>query len=305
MEHLGEILKGMYRDVVVRNDEPLSEHTSMQVGGKADLYVMPKHETALTDLVAALAELGIPYEVIGRGTNVIARDGGVRGVVIEVGKGLDAIAVDGGRRTVTAGAGAALSAVAGKAAEAGLSGLEPISGIPGTVGGALFMNAGAYGGEMSHVVTQARAYDVDAGRIRTMNLYEMRLGYRTSIFRSGRYVILSVRFGLKPKETKEIKAAMSGFRRRRNAKQPMDLPSSGSFFKRPEGAYAGQLIEEAGLKGLSVGGAQISEKHAGFIVNNGGATAADVLALMEKVRAAVRERSGFVLHPEPRIIGEG
>jgi UDP-N-acetylmuramate dehydrogenase len=304
MEHLGEILKGIYRDAAIKKDEPLSLHTSMKVGGKADFYVRPKREDALIDLVAALAESGAPYEIIGKGTNVIARDGGVRGVVIEVGKGLDRITVDQDRGIVTAGAGALLSAVAAQAADAGLSGLEPVSGIPGTIGGALYMNAGAYDGEISQVVLTARVYDIAEARVRSLNRYEMRLGYRTSIFRQGGYVILSATFGLKKSDQGTIKSDMRRFKRRRNSKQPTDLPSAGSFFKRPQGAFAGQLIEEAGLKGITAGGARVSEKHAGFIVNAGGATASDVLALMEKVQRAVNENSGYDLVPEPRIIGE-
>jgi UDP-N-acetylmuramate dehydrogenase len=297
--------KSLYGDVSVKADEPLSLHTSMKVGGRADYYIRPLSERAVIDVVNVLAELDIPYFVLGGGTNVVVRDGGFRGAVIGVGKGLDGVKIDAGRGIVTAGAGASLSAVAKKAAEAGLSGLEPISGVPGSVGGALYMNAGSYGGEMSQVVIQARSYDAGADRIRTMTLYETRLGYRSSVFQTGGpYVILSVTFKLAKGDPSAIRSEMRRYARRRAAKQPMDAASAGSFFKRPPGGYAGELIEKAGLKGLSVGGAQVSGKHAGFIVNAGGATASDVLSLMEKVREATFADSGVLLEVEPRVIGE-
>jgi UDP-N-acetylmuramate dehydrogenase len=308
--------EGIYRYAVVKEDEPLSAHTSLKVGGAADCYVIPRDEPALIDTIRTLREAGVPYYVLGGGTNVVVRDGGFRGAVIGTGRGLGAVGVDAERGIVSAGAGAALSVVAKKAAAAGLSGLEPISGIPGTVGGALYMNAGSYGGEMLQVVIQARVYDAEEDRVKVMSLYELRLGYRTSVFQtrpassadpkraSDPYAILSVTFALKRKDPGKIKAAMRKYARARGEKQPMDAASAGSFFKRPEGAYAGALIEQAGLKGLSVGGAQVSEKHAGFIVNTGGAKAADVLALAAKVRAAVLADSGYTLETEPQIIGE-
>jgi UDP-N-acetylmuramate dehydrogenase len=295
----------MYRDVVIKEDEPLSAHTSMKVGGRADYYIRPRGEQSLIGVINVLNELQIPYYLLGSGTNVIVRDGGFRGAIIAVGKGFDAVNIDVERGIMTAEAGAALAVAAKKAAEAGLSGLEPVSGIPGTVGGALYMNAGSYGGEMSRVVIQARVYDAEEDRSKVMSLYEMRLGYRSSVFQAvGNYVILSVTFRLKRRDPEVIKSDMRGYARRRNLVQPMDMPSAGSFFKRPSGAYAGALIESVGLKGVSVGGARISDKHAGFIVNTGGATASDVLGLMTKIQEAVRAGGGYDLEPEPRIIGE-
>jgi UDP-N-acetylmuramate dehydrogenase len=277
----------------------------MKVGGAADYYVMPRSEQAVIGVIDLLHERQVPYCLIGAGTNILVGDGGFRGAVVAVGKGLDAVYIEADRGVVTAGAGASLSVVAKRAAKAGLSGLEPISGIPGTVGGALYMNAGAYGGEMSRVVIQARIYDLEKRRIKVMNLYEMRLGYRSSVFQSnGAYTILSVMFSLGRRDIEAIHSDMRKFARRRNAKQPMDLPSAGSFFKRPEGDYAGALIEAAGLKGLRAGGASVSEKHAGFIVNTGGATAADVTDLMRKIQDRVYDHSGNRLEPEPIIIGE-
>jgi UDP-N-acetylmuramate dehydrogenase len=198
-----------------------------------------------------------------------------------------------------------MSVAAKKAAESGLSGLEPVSGIPGTVGGALYMNAGSYGGEMSQTVTQAKVYDAEKDEVKVMSLRGMRLGYRSSAFQEPLSpVILSVTFKLKARDAAAVKSDMREYAKRRTSVQPMDMPSAGSFFKRPAGAYAGALIENAGLKGASVGGAQVSEKHAGFIVNTGGATASDILELMAKIQDAVRAGSGYELEPEPRIIGE-
>ncbi|MDR1292612.1 MAG: UDP-N-acetylmuramate dehydrogenase [Clostridiales Family XIII bacterium] len=305
MNNLSSAIRSLYRDVIIKEDEPLSGHTSMKVGGKADYYIRPRSEPSLIGVIGVLRELRIPYYLLGGGTNVVVRDGGFRGAVVAIGKGFDSVDIDEGRGIVTAGAGAALSAVAKKAAKAGLSGLEPLSGIPGTVGGALYMNAGSYGSDMSRVVTQAKVYDTEADRLKTMSMYEMRLGYRSSLFQSvGSYVIISVAFRLKKRDTATIGSAMRLYSRQRRSLQPMDMPSAGSFFKRPAGAYAGELIESAGLKGLGVGGAQVSEKHAGFIVNTGGATASDVIGLMAKVQEAVRAGSGYGLVPEPRIIGE-
>jgi UDP-N-acetylmuramate dehydrogenase len=322
----------MYRDAAVREGEPMSSHTSMKVGGNADYYIMPRSEQTLIDVLDVLGEQGIPYFLVGGGTNVIVRDGGFRGAVVAVGKGLDAVDIDEGRGIVTAGAGAALSAVAKKAAKAGLSGLEPMSGIPGTVGGAMYMNAGSYGSDMSRIAIQARAYDSVTRNIRAMSLYELRLGYRSSVFQArGEYAILSATFRLRKRSASAINSAMRDFAKRRREKQPMDVPSAGSFFKRPmadalgadgffrnpldvpsaysplkrpEGVYAGELVERAGLKGVGVGGARVSEMHAGFIVNEGGASASDVLALMAKVQETVKADSGYFLEPEPCIIGE-
>ncbi|MDR0519667.1 MAG: UDP-N-acetylmuramate dehydrogenase [Clostridiales Family XIII bacterium] len=285
--------------------EPMYLHTSMRVGGSADLYLRPRDEVSLMEALCLLDERQIPCHIMGAGTNIVVRDGGIRGAVLQIGKDMDAISSDMDSNSLTAGAGAQLAAVAKYAAQKGLSGLEPMSGIPGTVGGALFMNAGAYGGEMSQVVTRARVYDRAAHIVRTISVYEMRLGYRSSIFQAhDEYIILSVMFSLKRKDIDSIKSKMRQLAKRRNSKQPMDMPSAGSFFKRPAGAFAGALIERAGLKGLSCGGAMVSEKHAGFIVNTGGAKASDVLALMRRVQDAVRAESGHELEPEPRIIGE-
>jgi UDP-N-acetylmuramate dehydrogenase len=286
---------------IIKN-EPMSEHTSMKVGGGADLFLSPMNEDELICTVRLLHTGGVPYFILGRGTNIIVRDGGFRGAVVMIGSAFAGIDIAG--ETITAGAGATLSSVASGAAAAGLTGMEALSGIPGSIGGALYMNAGAYGAEMSQIVSEAAVYDVFNDNVITVNPAKMRLGYRMSTFQETNGVILSVTLSLTKGEPDEIRAKMKDFTKRRNDKQPVSLPSAGSFFKRPEGAYAGALIEQAGLKGYGVGGAQISEKHAGFIVNNGGASAADVIALAGVVRDKVKSESGYLLQPEPRIIGE-
>jgi UDP-N-acetylmuramate dehydrogenase len=286
----------------VRTAMLLKEHTSMKVGGPADLFLIPQSEDALVRSIRHLRISDVPYFILGNGTNVIVRDGGFRGAVVQIGPAFADIEISG--ETVTAGAGAPLSSACSKAASAGLTGMEAISGIPGSIGGALYMNAGAYGGEMSQIVREARVYDIFNDNIITVNQMKMRLGYRTSAFQETGGVILSVTLDLAAGDQEEIRSKMRDFTNRRNEKQPVTLPSAGSFFKRPEGAYAGALIEEAGLKGCRVGGAAVSEKHAGFIVNTGGASAADVLALADMVRTNVASKSGFLLNPEPLIIGE-
>jgi UDP-N-acetylmuramate dehydrogenase len=287
----------------MRGNEPMSEHTSMKVGGPADFFLVPSTEGELVEVIKYHKSNNLPYCIIGNGTNVIVSDEGFRGSMIKIGGGFSGIVISG--RELTAGAGAGLSAAAVRAADSGLSGMEEISGIPGSVGGALYMNAGAYGGEMSGIVRRALVYDSADDRIFTMETPGMSLGYRDSVFlRGNRYVILSVTFGLSEGEPEKIKGTMREYALRRNEKQPMEFPSAGSFFKRPEPvAYAGALIEAAGMKGKRRGGAQVSEKHAGFIVNTSGATASDVTLLASDVRRAVFENSGYVLEPEPRLIG--
>ncbi|MDR2487549.1 MAG: UDP-N-acetylmuramate dehydrogenase, partial [Clostridiales Family XIII bacterium] len=250
-----------------------------------------------------LRTAGIPWHLVGKGTNLIVRDGGIRGVVLHIGDAFSGIEIGEGS-LVTAGAGASLSAVANAAADAGLAGLEALSGIPGSVGGALFMNAGAYGREMSDIVHSAHVYDIFNDNIITVNKEKMRLGYRVSAFQETGGILLHVTMALSADSPGAIRERMRDYRARRDGKQPMGQPSAGSFFKRPEGAYAGQLIEEAGLKGARQGGASVSEVHAGFIVNDGDASAADVLLLMARVQQTVFEQSGIHLEPEPRIIGE-
>ena len=286
----------------VRENVRMCEHTSFKIGGPVDLFLIPKDEDSLQKTISLLIEENIPWFILGNGTNLLVKDKGFKGAAIFIGE--DFAEFDIRDTMVTAGAGQLLTAVASKAAQNGLSGLEFASGIPGSVGGALYMNAGAYGGEMFDVVTEAYVYSVVDRKFITVNKERMNLSYRDSVFRHESYVILRVNFGLCIGDIDEISMKITDYKERRTHSQPLNLPSAGSFFKRPEGAYAAKLIDEAGLKGRCCGGAQVSEKHAGFIVNTGGATADDVLTLMRTVQSEVMNKSGILLQPEPEIIGE-
>jgi UDP-N-acetylmuramate dehydrogenase len=284
----------------VRRGEPLSAHTSFRTGGAANIFAEPNSEDGLISALRILKRADVEPFILGNGTNVLFADEGFDGVIICIGAALSEINICG--ETLTVQAGARLSEIAGAAAKAELSGFEALSGIPGTVGGAVFMNAGAYGHEIKDTVVSVRAYDAALGEIREYDSGKLDLDYRSSRFQRGGEIILSAKFRLAHRAEDEIRADMSNYARLRREKQPIELPSAGSFFKRPEGYYAGALIEEAGLKGASEGGAQVSPKHAGFIVNTGGATTDDILRLMKRVQDTVRERSGIALEPEPRIV---
>ena len=300
MKTLLEKLHGIARRDQILEGEPMARHTTFRVGGPADVLFMPEGADQLIAALEASRSAGVPAYVIGNGSNLIVRDGGVRGLVIAIGEGMSEIARCGD--TVEAQAGAALARVAAFAQSEGLAGLEFASGIPGTLGGGCAMNAGAYGGQLSDVLIDARV--LTGGAVRTLSREDMQMGYRTSLpLRTGG-IVLSARFALTPDAPEAIAARMRELNARRRDKQPLNLPSAGSTFKRPEGHFAGALIEQAGLKGLSVGGAQVSQKHAGFIVNTGGATASDVLALIAEVQDAVQARSGIRLETEVRVLGE-
>lgn len=300
MKTLLEKLHGIARRDQILEGEPMARHTTFRVGGPADVLFMPEGADQLIAALEAARSAGVPAYVIGNGSNLIVRDGGVRGLVIAIGEGMSEIARCGD--TVEAQAGAALARVAAFAQSEGLAGLEFASGIPGTLGGGCAMNAGAYGGQLSDVLIDARV--LTGGAVRTLSREDMQMGYRTSLpLRTGG-IVLSARFALTPDAPEAIAARMRELNARRRDKQPLNLPSAGSTFKRPEGHFAGALIEQAGLKGLSVGGAQVSQKHAGFIVNAGGATASDVLALIAEVQDAVQARSGIRLETEVRVLGE-
>lgn len=281
--------------------EPLSRHTSFRVGGPADVLFCPENAGEIVRVVNWCRERDAAFLIMGNGSNLLVRDGGFRGVVVKLADRFRELRADGGG--VTAQAGALLSAAARTARQAGLEGLEFAAGIPGCVGGAVAMNAGAYGGAMADVIQWVEALD-EGGKILRIPGEEMAFGYRRS--RCGReaLIVLAARMVLRPGDGDAIQSRMDELAARRREKQPLTQPSAGSFFKRPPGAFAGQLVEEAGLKGLTVGGAQVSPKHAGFIVNMGNATAADILALMDRVTAAVRSRTGICLEPEVRIVGE-
>lgn len=283
-------------------DEPMKKHTTFRIGGPADYYAEPDM-SRISKLIEMAKACDMPVTVIGNGSNLLVGDKGIRGLVIGIGKGMSEITAQGNGRIITAGAGAILAAVAAKAAEASLSGLEFASGIPGSVGGAVVMNAGAYGGEIKDVLIDATVLTAE-GEIKTVTRDELDLSYRHSIVPEKGYIVLSARFRLTPKSKDEIKSYMAELRTKRVEKQPLEYPSAGSTFKRPEGYFAGKLIMDAGLRGYSVGDAQVSQKHCGFVVNKGEATAADVLTLIKDVQETVLKQFGVKLEPEVKMIGE-
>ena len=278
----------------------MSKHTTFRIGGKADLFVSAD-EKSLPQLLKEAADEKIPVTIIGNGSNLLVGDGGIRGLVIEIGKGMDKIEIS--DNIMTVGAGTLLSKAANTAAEHGLSGMEFAAGIPGSVGGAVVMNAGAYGGEMKDIIM-----DVDVitreGEYRRLTLEELELSYRHSCIIENEYIVIRARLMLQEKDEAQIRQVMEDLKNKRIEKQPLNFPSAGSTFKRPEGYFAGKLIMDAGLRGYSVGGAQVSEKHCGFVVNKGGATASDVVKLMNDVRNKVMEEFGVELEPEVKMIGE-
>lgn len=282
--------------------EPMSKHTTFRIGGPADLLVTPESIEQVEKLCQLFRDSEIPFQVLGNGSNILVGDGGIRGVVIQLGNRFSRCEVSGNR--MTAQAGIKLSRLAGNALEHSLKGLEFAAGIPGTFGGALFMNAGAYDGEMSQVVTSVSYLDID-GKVKDMPAEECEFGYRTSYFsKNPQLIILGGTVKLEQGDRAEIRAKMDDFAERRVSKQPLHLPSAGSTFKRPAGHFAGKLIQDAGLMGFRVGGASVSEKHAGFVVNDGGATAKDVRNLMEEVQKRVMDAYGVMLEPEVRFLGE-
>ncbi len=285
----------------VLTDEPMARHTTFRIGGKADVFVLPASIDELLEVLQLTKRYSVPLTVLGNGSNVLVRDGGIRGAVVSFGKPFSHMEREGSR--IRAEAGATLGTVSLFAASHALSGLEFAVGIPGSLGGAVFMNAGAYDGEMSRVVSGAVIVTPE-GEIRRYRAEEMDFGYRHSVFQQNGHIICEIELALEKGEPVAIQEKMAEFTRRRMEKQPLDKPSAGSTFKRPPGLFAGTLIDEAGLKGFSVGGAQVSEKHAGFVINKGGATAADVLALIEEVQRRIEEKNGVRLTPEIRIVGE-
>ena len=280
---------------------PMRELTTMRVGGAADCVVHAAGEQDIVNVMRACRENAVPLTLVGRGSNLVVRDGGLRGVVLHLGSAFADVAAEGNR--VTAQAGASMGALARAAQRSGLAGLEFAEGIPGSVGGGVYMNAGAYGGEMSQVLECARVL-MPTGEIATLDAAALDMRYRHTALMASGGVVLSATFRLQPDDPAQIAARMADYAQRRREKQPLQYASSGSFFKRPEGYFAGKLIQDAGLKGASVGDAQISELHAGFLINRGSATAGDVLALMQRVQHEVEAQFGVKLEPEVRIIGE-
>lgn len=286
----------------VRYDVPMAELTTFKIGGPVDALVTPESKEELAQVIEFLERAGVPWMILGLGSNLLVRDGGIRGAVVQLGKAFSYVEMLPGDQAI-AGAAISLTDLAKMLGAAGLSGMEFAVGIPGSLGGAVFMNAGAYDGELSQVVESVDAYVVGQGFV-TFTKDELCFGYRRSCFQAGKRVALAVRLHLHPGECSKISCKMEDLTQRRTTKQPLEMPSAGSIFKRPEGFFVGTLIEQAGLKGYQVGGAQISTKHAGFIVNAGGATAKDVLQLIEEVRRRIHEHAGVWLEPEVRVVGE-
>lgn len=284
----------------LRRGEPLSRHTTFHVGGPAALMALPKSRAEAAAAVAAAAGLGMVPVCLGNGSNLLVSDAGYDGFFVKTAGGLDGISARG--TALAADSGVSLSRLAAAALEAGLTGLEFAHGIPGSLGGAVTMNAGAYGGEMAQVVSQV-TFVSEAGQVETIPAAACGFAYRRSVFSDGKRLILGAELALSPGDPAAIRARMEELWERRRAKQPLELPSAGSTFKRPEGHFAAALIEQCGCKGLRVGGAQVSEKHAGFVVNAGGATCRDILALVGQVRARVLEQTGVTLELEVKTLG--
>lgn len=281
--------------------EAMSRHTTFKIGGPADYFLMPDKGTDVGRIVKICKESAIPYFILGNGSNLLVGDGGYRGAVIQIYKNMSAVTVEGTEITVQAGA--LLSSVAAAAKNAALTGFEFAGGIPGTMGGAVVMNAGAYGGEMKDVLTEVTVMD-EEGEIITLPADKLELGYRASIIKTAGYIVLEAKLQLKKGNPEVIRETMKDLTIRRTTKQPLEYPSAGSTFKRPEGYFAGKLIMDSGLAGYQVGGAQVSEKHCGFVINAGGATARDVRTLMDNVRDIVYKKYGVALEPEVKFLGD-
>lgn len=295
-EFILAIEKDSRENVFVQKNESMCNHTTFRIGGPADAYIEPATEEAFCRVMAEAARRNIRTIVIGRGSNLLFDDAGFRGAVISTTQ-LRSIRIE--ENTLHAGAGASLNACANAACEAGLTGMEFAFGIPGSVGGAVFMNAGAYGGEICQLLTASTYYDGNDGTVKTLSAEDHNFGYRHSAYRDHtERIVLSALFALQPGDKTAIRATMDDLMGRRVSKQPLEYPSAGSAFKRCEGRFTAQMIDEAGLKGFSIGGAQVSEKHAGFIINRGGATSADVRALIAHIQGKLKKRFDVDICPE-------
>ncbi len=281
-------------------NEPMKNHTSFKIGGNADIFISPKNINECSDVILECNNEKIPYIIVGRGSNLLVRDEGIKGVVISISNSFSEIKAL-SDTVLCCQAGASLASVCSFALENSLTGMEFAYGIPGNIGGAIYMNAGAYGGEMKDIVVSCEYLDQN-GKLQTISAEELDFSYRHSFFSDKNYIIVSVTLELKKGNAEEIKEKMTDILKRRKEKQPLEFPSAGSTFKRPEGSYASLLVDECGLKGMRVGDAQVSEKHAGFIINRANATAKDVLELIEKVQTIVKEKTGYYLEPEVKVI---
>ena len=300
MSHFYDEITTALPELQVLKDEPMSRHTTFRIGGPADYFVCPDREQ-IAEVLAVAKKCGMAITVIGNGSNLLVGDKGIRGLVVEIGSAMNQITVD--KEHITAGAGALLSQVAAKAAAAELGGMEFAAGIPGSVGGAVTMNAGAYGGEMKDILRTVTVLTPE-GELKTLDVSEMDLSYRHSCVPEQQYIVLEaeIELGYKPEE--EIRAQMEELRNKRIEKQPLEYPSAGSTFKRPEGYFAGKLIMDAGLRGYRVGDAQVSEKHCGFVINRKNASAQEVRQLMQDVQDKVKAQFGVMLEPEVKTLGE-
>lgn len=281
-------------------EEPMKYHTTFRTGGAAQYFIKPKNAEEVRQLIAICKEFDVPYYVVGNGSNLLVSDEGFRGVVIRIGNDMSNIVFQGNQ--VKAQAGVSLALLANEVCKRGLAGFEFATGIPGALGGAVAMNAGAYGGEMAQIIQSALVLD-NAGEIRNLSLLELELGYRTSIIQKENYIVLEVLMEFKSGDQAEINSRCAEYKKAREEKQPLEYASAGSTFKRPEGHFAGKLIMDAGLRGTSVGDAQISEKHCGFLINRGEASAKDIVELMKQVRKKVYSQYGVMLEPEVRLLG--
>ena len=298
-------LKQRFQEILEDNRileaELMSRHTTFRIGGPADFFLVPENADEIKKIIAVCKEKNVPYFILGNGSNLLVSDKGYQGVVVQLYRNFGQIKVEDGR--IHAQAGALLSGIAAAAREASLTGFEFAGGIPGTLGGAVVMNAGAYGGEMKDVLKEVTVLTPEGG-VLTLQADELHMGYRTSVIKEAGYIVLEATLELKEGKPEEIKAVMEDLKQRRIDKQPLEYPSAGSTFKRPEGYFAGKLIQDAGLRGFQVGGAQVAEKHCGFVINKEHATAADILELIRQVQEKVLADSGVKLETEVKKIGE-
>ena len=285
----------------ILTDEPMSRHITFRVGGKADYYVMPSDIESIQKIILLCKEEEMPFYIIGNGSNLLVSDNGYRGVIIELCRSMNHVKVD--HTKITAQAGALLSKIANEALKNSLTGFEFAAGIPGTLGGAVVMNAGAYGGEMKDVLEKVTVLTKE-GQVIELQSDQLKLGYRTSIIKEKDYIVVEAVLSLKEGNADEIRSYMDDLKQRRITKQPLEYPSAGSTFKRPEGYFAGKLIDDAGLRGFTVGGAQVSEKHCGFVINKDKATASDIMELIRQVSEKVEKEEGVVLEPEVKKLGD-
>lgn len=301
MQNKNEWFRKLGEQVEILVAEPMKNHTTFRIGGPADALALPKTPEEAAEVVRFCHEHAQPYYVLGNGSNLLVSDEGYRGLVLQLYRNFNDIQVNG--ETITVQSGAMLAAVARTAYQTGLTGLEFASGIPGTIGGAVVMNAGAYGGEMKNVLKEVTVLTKE-GEVLVIPAKALELGYRTSVIPKNGWIVLGAVLQLKKGDQEQILARMEELKEQRITKQPLDLPSAGSTFKRPEGYFAGKLIMDAGLRGFTVGGAQVSEKHCGFVVNRGNATAADVWELICEVKRRVKEMTGVELEPEVKLLGD-